>query len=96
LLKVEPATGRVVGEFPAPAGTRNDMTHGLTWDGSRLWHMKDRRLSAVDPSTGQVTAQYTLEPLRRPSGLAWDGSALWIAEFDGKIWRLPFRRPRAY
>ena len=96
LLKVEPETGRVVGELPAPAGTRNDGTHGLTWDGSRLWHMKDKRLSAVDPSTGRVTAQYELEPLRRPSGLAWDGSALWIAEFDGKIWHLPFRPSRAY
>lgn len=92
LLKVEPATGRVVAEFPAPPGTRSDGTHGLTWDGARLWHMKGRRLSAVDPSTGGVTAQYTLAQLRRPSGLAWDGQSLWIAEFDGKIWRLPFRR----
>jgi streptogramin lyase len=92
LLKVEPSTGKVVAEYPAPAGTRNDGTHGLTWDGARLWHMKDRRLSAVDPLTGGVTAQYTLEQLKRPSGLAWDGQSLWIAEFDGKIWRLPFRR----
>jgi hypothetical protein len=91
LLKVEPETGRVVGQYPAPAGTRNDGTHGLAWDGARLWHMKDKRLSAIDPSTGGVTAQYKLEQLRRPSGLAWDGQSLWIAEFDGKIWRLPFR-----
>jgi hypothetical protein len=35
-----------------------------------------------------VTAQYTFDDLKRPSGLAWDGHALWIAEFDGKIWRL--------
>ena len=96
LLKVEPATGKVVGEYPAPAGTPNDMTHGLTWDGARLWHAKDQKLSAVDPSTGRVTARYRLERLKRPSGLAWDGEALWIAEFDGKIWRLPFRRPVAY
>lgn len=89
LLKVDPETGKVVAEYSAPSGTRNDGTHGLTWDGSKLWHAKDNRLSSIDPSTGQVTAQYILKQLKRPSGLAWDGQALWIAEFDGKIWRLP-------
>jgi streptogramin lyase len=90
LLKIELETGKVVAEYPLPAGTRPDVTHALTWDGSRLWHAKDNRLSSIDPSTGQVTAQYVLPELRRPSGLAWDGQALWIAEFEGKIWRLPF------
>lgn len=90
LLKVEPETGKVVGQYPAPAGTSNDGTHGLAWDGARLWHAKDSRLSSIDPSTGRVTARYSLDQLKRPSGLAWDGQALWIAEFDGKIWRLPF------
>jgi hypothetical protein len=90
LLKVDPATGEVLREFPLPPGTRNDLTHGLAWDGTSLWHMKDSRLSEIDSSTGAVTAQYTLEQIRRPSGLAWDGEALWIAEFEGKVWRLPF------
>ena len=89
LLKVDPATGKVVDEYPAPAGPASDGTHGLTWDGTRLWHAKDNHLSAIDPSTGRVTAEYTFDQLKRPSGLAWDGQALWIAEFDGKIWRLP-------
>jgi hypothetical protein len=92
LLKVDPETGNVVGQYPAPAGTRNDGTHGLTWDGARLWHMKDNRLSSIDPSTGEVTAQYLLDEIKRPSGLAWANNALWIAEFEGKIWRLPFQR----
>lgn len=90
LLKVAPETGEVIAEYPAPAGTRPDGTRGLTWDGSTLWHAKDNRLSAIDPATGQVIAVYQLDQLKRPSGLAWDGKALWIAEFDGKIWRLPF------
>lgn len=90
LLKVDPETGKVVAQYPAPWGTRNDATHGLTWDGSKLWHVKDNRLSSIDPATGQVTAQYTGDHIKRPSGLAWDGQALWIAEFNGKIWRLPF------
>lgn len=89
LLKIEPDTGNVVALYPAPPGSRPDGTHGLTWDGSRLWHAKGNRLSSIDPSTGQVTAQYTLNQIERASGLAWDGQALWISEFDGKIWRLP-------
>lgn len=89
LLKVDPETGKVVSEYAAPPGNSSDGTHGLTWDGSKLWHAKDDGLSSIDPSTGQVTAKYTLPRVKRPSGLAWDGQALWIAEFDGKIWRLP-------
>lgn len=90
LLKINPETGKVIGEHPLPAGTRNDGAHGLTWDGTRLWHMKDSKLSSIDPSTGIVIAQYTLDQIKRPNGLAWDDEALWIAEFDGKVWRLPF------
>lgn len=91
LLKIDPESGNVVAEYPAPAGTRNDGTHGLTWDGARLWHAKDHRLSAIDPATGSIIAQYSLgDQITRPSGLAWDGQSLWIGQFDGKIWRLPF------
>lgn len=91
LLKIDPQTGQVTGEYPLPAGTRNDGVHGLTWDGTKLWHMKDNRLSAIDSLTGVVSAEYTLNQIMRPSGLAWDGEALWIVEFDGKVWRLPFQ-----
>ena len=52
--------------------------------------MKDNRLSSIDSSTGELTATYILDQIKRASGLAWDGEALWIAEFDGNIWRLPF------
>jgi hypothetical protein len=92
LLKVDPETGKVVGEYPLPGGTRNDGTHGLTWDGDRLWHMKDSKLSLIEPSTGVVTAEYVLAQIKRPSGLAWVDNALWISEFGGAIWRLPFQR----
>lgn len=90
LLKIEPESGQVLAEYPLPAGHPTDSTHGLTWDGSRLWHAKDNRLSAIEPSTGLVTEQHVLPGVRRASGLAWDGESLWIAEFDGKIWRLRF------
>ena len=90
LLELDAETGRIDAEYPLPAGTRNDMVHGLAGDGTRLWHMKDSLLSAIDPGTGSVTAQYTLPQVKRASALAWDGSSLWIAEFEGKIWRLSF------
>jgi streptogramin lyase len=89
LLKVDPATGKVVEQFPAPAGSRPDGAHGLAWDGWRLWHAKDDTLTAIDPANGRIIDRYIFDQLKRPSGLAWDGQALWIAEFDGKIWRLP-------
>jgi hypothetical protein len=90
LLKVDRETGRVVESYPLPAGTANDQTHGLTWDGQQLWHVKDTVLSSIDASNGNITAQYNVPKLSRPSGLAWDGQALWIAEFRGRVWRLPF------
>jgi len=89
LLKIDPATGKVLAHFPLPRGTRADGTHALTFAASMLWHAEDNRLSSIDPATGRVTGEYKLDQLKRPSGLAYDGSALWIAEFDGKIWRLP-------
>ena len=88
LLKIDPDTGTTLAEYPLPPGTAPDLAHGLTWDGTQLWHAKDNRLSAIDPHTGRVTAQYKLGEIKRPSGLAWDGRALWIIEFDGKVWRL--------
>jgi len=90
LLKIDPETGRVDGQYPLPAGNAADIARGLTWDGARLWHAKDDTLSSIDPATGSVTEGYRLRGVRRVSGLAWDGSSLWIAEFDGKIWRLNF------
>ncbi len=90
LLKVNPSNGKVIAEYPAPSGTPNDGTHGLTWDGTNLWHIKDRMLSKIDPHTGEVVTRYFISEVRRPSGLAWVNDELWISEFTGKIWRLPF------
>jgi hypothetical protein len=92
LLKLDPESGKVLMQYALPPGTPSDATHALTWDGVQLWHMKDNRLSAIDSSSGEVTAQYIINPLKRPSGMAWIDDVLWIAEFDGKIWRLPFRK----
>jgi thiol-disulfide isomerase/thioredoxin len=91
LLKLDPQTAKVLAEYPLPPGTRNDVSHGLAWDGQTLWHAKDQRLASIDPSTGRVTATHALQKVKRPSGLAWDGQALWIVEFGGALWRLPLQ-----
>lgn len=92
LLKIEPESGKVVENFPLPIGTRNDATHGLTWDGETLWHIKDNKLSAINSSNGKIIKQYVLKSLKRPSGLVYDGKNLWIVEFDGKLWSLPLNQ----
>ncbi len=93
LLKMDPETGKVLGEFPIPGGKRRDGAHGLTWDGTNLWHIKDQTLSAIEPAGGNVVARYVLEKLTRPTGLAWDSTTLWITEFSGALWKLPLSNP---
>src|SRR6266849_1315951 len=61
LSKIDPGSGVVVSEYPLPAGPQGDLTHGLTWDGSRLWHVKSGRLCSIDPATGSTIARYTLD-----------------------------------
>lgn len=91
LLKIDKDTGEVLGEFPLPPGESGDGTHGLTWDGTTLWHAKGNKLSQLDRN-GSLLRQYAIPNVNRPSGLAWDGRALWIVEFGGKLWRLPLKR----
>ena len=90
LLKLDPQTGEELAEYPLPEGLRADGTHGLTCDGESLWYIQQQMLSRIDPTNGRVRAQYKLKDVSRPSGMTWVGDALLIAEFSGKLWRLPF------
>jgi hypothetical protein len=90
LLKINPTDGSVLASYPLPPGNAADTTHGLTWDGNSLWHIKDHDLVAVDPNSGLILAHYKLPGIERAAGLATDGHRLWIAEFRGNIWELPF------
>lgn len=90
LLKIDLESGIVVEKYPLPAGSEPDITHGLTFDGEKLWHIKNRKLSAIDLS-GKMLSQFILKDVSRASGLAWDGESLWIVEFSGKLWKLPFK-----
>ena len=90
LLKIDKDTGDVLSEYPLPPGYSADMTHALAWDGQKLWHAKGSKLTSLDRN-GVVMGQFALPNLKRPSGMAWDGDSLWIVEFEGKLWRLPFK-----
>jgi len=90
LLKIDKETGAVVDQYTLLKGNRPMMSHGLTYDGHRLWHVKENLLSSID-KYGVVTGQFELSGIKRADGLAWDGHSLWIVEFNGKLWRLPFK-----
>lgn len=89
LLKINPKNGEIIGKFSLPIGPKADLTHGLTFDGENLWHIKFNKLSKIDLN-GNLVSQYKLPELKRPSGLVWQDNSLWIIEFNGKLWNLPF------
>jgi hypothetical protein len=91
LLKIDKDTGDTLAEYPVRSRTNpGDGAEGLAWDGHSLWHAKGNFLTEYDRN-GTTRRQFALDKVNRPSGLAWDGSSLWIAEFGGKLWRLPFK-----
>lgn len=90
LFKIDKNTGDVLAEFPLTERERQDGAHGLAWDGHSLWHAKGKWLTEYD-AEGKKRSEVRLEKVTRPSGLAWDGKSLWIAEFGGKLWRLPMK-----
>lgn len=90
LLKIDKDTGEVLSEYPLPPGNSADGTHALAWDGAKLWHAKGSKLTSIDEN-GVKMGQFELPALIRPSGMAWDGDSLWIVEFEGKLWKLPFK-----
>lgn len=89
LLKIDKDTGEVIAEFALPPGQSASGSHGLTWDGSALWHIKENKLTKLDRE-GAPIEQFDVPEVNGASGLAWDGKALWIVEFTGKLWKLPF------
>lgn len=89
LLKIDKDTGKIIEEYTLLKGNRPSMSHGLTFDGNKLWHGKDNVITKLD-SNGVVMGSFELKGVQRITGLAWDGGALWIVEFSGKVWKLPF------
>ena len=93
LVGIQDDNGKILAQLPSPGGTANDGVHGLTFAGGKLWHVKDTRLTSIDPDTGKHLSQYKLESLKRPSGIIFDSQAFWIVQFDGTLWKLPVEKP---
>ena len=80
ILKIDPTTGKTVGEIPAPGG---EYCTGITWDGKEnvLWvhNFDTRQIYKVDTSNGSVSNSFA-SPASYPTGLAFDGEHLWAAD----------------
>jgi streptogramin lyase len=74
LLAVDPATGRVVRELPAPNG---DDASGLSYAEGALWvgGYRGRTIQKVDPATGAVLR--TLQSDRFVTGVSFVDGELW-------------------
>lgn len=79
ILKVDPGTGRVLSELPAPG----DGASGLTWAEGRLWmgQHEGRRILELDAETGAVVR--VLESDRFVTGVTWAEEELWHGTWEG-------------
>jgi outer membrane protein assembly factor BamB len=79
ILKVDPETGRVLSELPAPG----DGASGLTWAEGRLWmgQYQGRRILELDAETG--AAVRVLESDRFVTGVTWAEGELWHGTWEG-------------
>jgi hypothetical protein len=74
IYRLDPATGTVLGSFPAPQHAN------ITYDGANFWgadYQADNFLTQFNAS-GTVLRQLAA-PVSNPFGLAWDGQALWVS-----------------
>lgn len=79
ILKVDPGTGLVISELPAPG----DGASGLTWAEGRLWmgQHEGRRILELDAETGAVVR--VLESDRFVTGVTWAEGELWHGTWEG-------------
>ena len=80
LICVEPASGRVLRQFPnigAVAGT--------AFDGTHLWQVTKDRILKLDPETGEEVHSVAIPEGRQEcSGMAWADGVLWIGRYRAK------------
>lgn len=74
ILKLDPATGKVLHSIPAPA---NGGDSGMAWAEGSLWVGEHRgcRIHQVDPETGEVLRSITSD--RFVTGVTWVDGELW-------------------
>jgi streptogramin lyase len=80
IQRIDPATGRVLGTIPAPAGGGDS---GLAWAEGSLWvgHYRERKIHQIDPETGAVLR--SIESDRFVTGVSWVDGELWHATWEG-------------
>ena len=77
IYAVDPASGEVQRELPAPG----PLPRGLAHDGTHLWVAdgKEKLIYRLDPTDGTTTLRFEA-PSANVAGLAHDGTDLWVAD----------------
>ncbi len=80
IQKIDPNTGRVLGDIPAPGGGADS---GLTWAEGTLWvgQYREGKIYQLDPNTGAVLR--TIESTRFVTGVTWVEGDLWHGTWQG-------------
>lgn len=81
IQKIDPKTGQVLGDIPAPGGGGDS---GLTWAEGTLWvgHYRQGKIHQVDPDTGTILR--TIDSTRFVTGVTWVDGDLWHATWQGE------------
>lgn len=79
ILKIEPASGRVLSSIPAPGQGRDS---GLAWAEGTLWvgQYRERKIYQIDPNDGAILS--TIESDRFVTGVTWVEGELWHATLE--------------
>ncbi|HEV2700826.1 MAG TPA: PQQ-binding-like beta-propeller repeat protein [Steroidobacteraceae bacterium] len=91
IQKIDPKTGRVLGNIPAP-GKGGDS--GLTWAEGTLWvgHYREGKIYQVDPNSGAILR--TIDSTRFVTGVTWVDGDLWHGSWQGEAGELRRIDPR--
>jgi len=78
IQKIDPESGAVVGNIPAPDGGSS----GLAWAEGSLWvgQYRSRKIHQVDPQSGKILS--TLESNRFVTGVTWVEGQLWHGTWE--------------
>jgi glutamine cyclotransferase len=79
ILKIEPATGRILASIPTPDAAG---ASGLAWHEGTLWlgQHRNRKIHQIDPQTGAVLR--TIESKRFVTGVTWVDGELWHGTWE--------------
>lgn len=78
IVKLDPATGKVLHSIPAPEGGAS----GLAWGEGSLWagQYRNRKIHRIDPQTGKIL--HTLSSNRFVTGVTWVDGELWHGTWE--------------